>query len=364
MPILLSGFYFFYFGVIGIYIIFLPKILSLLGYSSSEIGIIFSASPLVRFILPFFFTNGFELNKNRFNLAVILMLISSISFYLTLQNFYALFLSNIALGVAMSLILPYVEVIALNSIKKEKYGKVRLFGSIGFIAVALILVKFLSSAYIAIFYLIGFSFLTAIFSYFVAKKDGKVKDNKKGSKDKIDIFKDWQLWLGLILMQVSFGAFYNFFTIYETAHNISLDMTINLWVFGVIVEIIMLFFQGTLLQKFSLVTILQFTTLSAVLRWFLVFYFPTSLPILFFAQSLHALSFALFYTAAISYLHILYSNKVLAQQFFSGLTFGLGGLIGAISSGYIYDIYPDYIFLVSSVIALLATILLFLVAKN
>ena len=173
-----------------------------------------------------------------------------------------------------------------------------------------------------------------------------------GRKESINILEDWQLWFGLTLMQISFGAFYNFFTIYETAHGISLDMTINLWVFGVIVEIVMLYTQGKLL-RLDLIYLLKLTMLSAVLRWFLLYMYPQNLPTLFFAQSLHAISFALFYTVAISYLHQLYKNRVLAQQFFSGITFGFGGLVGALSFGYIYEVYPEYIFLVASFIALL-----------
>ena len=353
MKILLGSFYFFYFANIGIYVIFLPKVLSMLSYSSSEIGIILSAAPLIRFLIPFSFTRGFKLDRNFFNISLLLMFLSSIAFYFSLHSFYLLLLANIGLGVGMSLVLPYIEVIALDTIKKEKYGKIRLFGSIGFIFIALVLVKFLTSAEVAILYLISFVFITSLFAFFIAKDNDKTKQNNTHIKNDIALLKDWELWVSLTLMQVSFGAFYNFFTIYETDRGISLENTINLWVFGVIVEIVMLYFQSKLLQN-NLVKILQITIFSAVIRWFLVFLYPTNLTILFLSQSLHALSFALFYSAAISYLHQIYKNKVLAQQFFSGITFGLGGLIGAFSFGYIYEYSGDYIFLVASAIALVA----------
>ena len=326
MSILLSTFYFFYFSIVGIYVIFMPKVLAMVGYSGSEIGIIFAAGPLVRFLLPFAFTRGFRLDVKKFNLSLIVMLGGVLFFYFSLENFYALFFANVAIGIGMSLILPYIEVIALDVIGRERYGKIRLFGSIGFILVALVLVRFLSSAEVALNNLLVFVGLTAILAFIIARHIEKSETKSEVQEGKIGIFKDWKLWLGLILMQVSFGAFYNFFTIYETDYGLSLDMTINLWVFGVLVEIVMLYAQGRLL-KFNLVLLLQVTTLSAVVRWLLVFFYPQNLGVLFFAQSLHALSFALFYSAAIMYLHQLYDNKVLAQQFFSGLTFGLGGFV-------------------------------------
>ena len=348
---LLSLFYYFYFSIVGIYIIFLPKLLSGAGYDASEIGIIFAASPLVRFILPFLFMRGLRLNAPVFKFSLFTVVASALSFYFSLEHFYALVLSNIFLGLGMSLMLPFVEVVSLDTIGKERYGKVRLFGSLGFIIVALVLVRFLSSAYVALDFFLVLSLLTAFVGYKVLQSAPNTTYAKEEAvKNDINIFKEWQLWSGLILVQMSFGSFYNFFTIYETDHGISLDMTVYLWSFGVLIEVLMFFFQGGLLRG-NLLNLLRFTAFATVLRWFLVFAFPQNLGILFFSQGLHALSFALFHTAAISYLFHLYKHKSLAQQFFSGLSYGLGGLSGAVIAGYVYEYFPKYLFLTSSLMA-------------
>lgn len=353
MSVLLSIFYFFYFAIVGVYVIFMPKVLAMSGYSASEIGIIFAAGPMVRFLLPFAFTRGLKLNAKSFNVALLIMLGSSLAFYLSLESFYKLLLSNIGLGLGMSLILPYIEVISLSHIGKERYGKVRLFGSVGFVLVALVLVKLLSEASVALDFLVSMTFMTAFFGYLIVKNAHKTQSKEEEVEQDINLLADWKLWLGLTLMQVSFGSFYNFFTIYETDYGVSLDMTIYLWSFGVLVEIAMLYFQGRLLRG-NLLLILQITTFASALRWFLVFVFPQNLTVLFFTQSLHALSFALFHSAAISYLFHLYRHKSLAQQFFSGITYGLGGFSGALLAGYIYELFPRYLFLSSTFVALAA----------
>ena len=322
----------------------------MIGYSATEIGIIFAAGPLIRFILPFAFIKGLQLNTKAFNVALLFMLFSSISFYFTRDDFIALLLSNITLGIGLSIILPYIEVIALEEIGKQKYGKVRLFGSIGFILVALVLVKYLNSADIAFIFLMTLAFFTSIFAYSIVKVSHHVqKKQEKFPVNDIDILKDWKLWLGLTLMQVSFGSFYNFFTIYETDFGINLDMTIYLWSFGVLAEIGMLYFQGKLLSK-NLLTILQVSLLLTTLRWFLVFLYPQNLSILFFSQAIHAFSFALFHSTAIVYLFGLYKHRSLAQQFFLGITYGLGGFLGALLAGYIYENIPNYLFLSSALL--------------
>ena len=115
----------------------------------------------------------------------------------------------------------------------------------------------------------------------------------------------------------------------------------------------MLFFQGRLLKKNAL-TILQIATFVTAVRWFLLYLFPDSLEVSFFTQSIHAISFALFHSAAISYLFTLYKKRKLAQQFFLGITYGLGGFFGAIYSGYMYQYFSTYLFLSSALIALMA----------
>ena len=45
----LSAFYFFYFATVGVYVIFLPKVLHDIGYGAFDIGIILALPPLMRF---------------------------------------------------------------------------------------------------------------------------------------------------------------------------------------------------------------------------------------------------------------------------------------------------------------------------
>lgn len=351
MQILLSLFYYFYFSVVGVYIIFIPKVLSDLGYSAMDIGIVLAASPLVRFILPFLFMRGLRLNTKVFNMALVVMSLSAVSFYFSVHEFYRLLLSNVFLGVGLSLVLPYIEYISLQLIGKERYGKIRLFGSIGFVVIALVLVNFFKDSSQALSALLALTLITAIVAFVIVYlKDKHETEEQTVQANDINLLKDYKLWSGLILMQMSFGSFYNFFTIYVTDHGIDLDVTIYLWSFGVFFEILMFFFQAKLMSR-NLLSILKFTTFVTGVRWLLVFLFAQNLGILFFTQSIHALSFALFHSAVISYLYALYKNRTLAQQFFSGITYGLGGLSGALIAGYVYEWYPEYLFLSSSIMA-------------
>jgi len=201
-------------------------------------------------------------------------------------------------------------------------------------------------------------FFTSIFGFLISKYEKNLSKNNKNNG--FSILSHWKFWVSLFLMQVSFGPFYNFFTIYETNFGLSYETVSYLWTFGVICEIIMLYFQTPLMKK-NLLTLIQISTFSAVIRWFLLFLFPSNLFIAYFTQSLHALSFALYYSASIAYLFHIYENKKLAQQFFGGISFGLGGFVGSILAGYFYG---KYLFLYASFIALLAFIFIILEPKR
>lgn len=358
MSLIIGAFYFFYFALIGVHIIFVPKILSMVGYSSMDIGVIFASAPLVRFIVPFLFLKGFKLDHKAFIAALILMLLGAIGFYPSLHHFWPLLVSNMIFGIGISLLLPYIEVIALEHIGKESYGKIRLFGSLGFICVALVLVRYLNTPDIGIYFLIAMAIAATVLGAYIGTLEHKKNTADAALIDNLHSFNPLthlSLWIGFLLMQVSFGPFYNFFTIYTTDHGISLDMTVWMWSFGVIVEILMFYFQGPLLGK-NLYKLLQLTAFFTALRWLIVALFPENVILLFASQSLHALSFALFHTVSISILFSLYHAKRLAQQFFFGISYGLGGFLGALGAGVLYQHLPDWLFIGGAIAASGATI--------
>lgn len=352
--LLLGAYYFFYFALVGIYVIFMPKVLLDLSYSAVEVGIIYAAAPFMRFLLPFVFRKWVALSPKVYLLSLLFTFIGTLLFLGTLSDFWLYLFANLLFGAAMGISLPYVETIALSLLSKNHYGKARLWGSIGFIAIALWLGKILSTPYEALYYLSAMAFLTLLFGAFLIKYDHTSHPSTQDTDASFSLSKYWAFWTSIFLMQVAFGGFYNFFTIYETSHGISLEMTSWMWSFGVMCEVVMLYFQGPLLQR-NLLNILLFATLVTSFRWLLLYLYPDSVSITFASQSLHAISFALYHTAAITYVFSLYTQKKLAQQFFLGIAFGLGGSVGAVLSG---QIYGEYLFLVESFITFAAFIVL------
>ncbi len=341
-----SLFFYFFFAIISVYIIFLPKILLQIGYSSFEIGVIFSCSPLARFILPFVFRKYFTMDKNIFYFSLIGLVATGLLFYISIKSFWLFLVANVLFGIFIGIIIPFVESYSLNVLKKERYGKARLFGSLGFISISLILAKNLQDPFIGLDALFIVMCITSLFAFWVVfgNDDFKIKSKSRY----LDLNKHSHFWISLLLLQISFGGFYNFFTIYESSHGVSLDVISWMWTFGVVCEIAFFYFQAPVLKRFSLPTLISFSFFATIIRWLLLYLFPASTPLTFVSQSFHAISFALLHSAAFSHLHVIYKNNPLAGQFYYGIAFGLGGFIGSIVAGMFYG---KYLYLVSAFIA-------------
>jgi len=354
MHFILSLFYFAYFSLVGVYVMYMPKALVGFGYDAVEIGLIYSAAPFMRFLLPFIFKYYIQLTHKVYLFALMLTLLSSTLFLQTVHHFSTHLMANLLFGASMGITLPFVETISLQRLDKKMYGKIRLWGSVGFIVISLSLGGLEASPLETLYFLIATAFFTLLFGYFVLQYDLHKESNRQERDNLFSLKKYWAFWASIFLMQVAFGGFYTFFTIYEEAQGLTPQLISYLWTFSVLCEIVMLYFQGPLLQR-NLLTILKIATLITAFRWLLLYLYPDSLEITFFSQSLHAISFALYHTTSITYVFSLYTQKRLAQQFFLGISFGLGGSVGAFIAGYIYG---EYIYLFESIITLGAFLML------
>ncbi len=252
----------------------------------------------------------------------------------------------------MGLILPFIETYSLEHLGKEYYGKSRLFGSLGFMIVAIGLANILDNPNTGLNFFLFYILLMIVFGIAITFKNSYFT-NSETFEGGINFLTHWGFWLNIFFIQMSFGAFYNFFTIYQTDAGVSLEITGWMWAFGVICEIILFYFQGIFLSRFGLLSLVQFSSFMTSIRWLLLFLFPGFIFVAFFSQAFHAFSFALHHSAAFSYLQATYKNRSLAAQFYYGISFGLGAFVGALLAGWLYG---PYLYLGASIVAFVGAV--------
>jgi len=314
----------------------MPKLFSNF-FTPTQIGIIFSMMPIARFLTPFLFLKK-PLTKKDYYLSIITAFLAS--FLIITKNFYLISLAFFLIGSSFAVLFPYIEAIAIEKLS-TKYGKARVTGSVGFMLYGIIF------SYISINHLI--SFIVLMFFTLISALYFKENKTIKKTFSKINILKDYKFWLGLIFLQISFGGFYNFFTIYLINHGIEKKFIGWLWSIGVISEIVVFLISYKFLHKLKPIQWIKISIFLTSIRWFMLFIFANSLILIALSQIIHAFSFAIFHTSALLYINKNYKNKILAQQFYAGLGYGLAAFLGSIISGFLYG---ENLFLYESLIAL------------
>jgi len=139
-----------------------------------------------------------------------------------------------------------------------------------------------------------------------------------------------------VLVQFSHGTYYSFYSIFLTDHGYSHQWIAILWTLGVVAEIGVFFWMRPLFERYSVVMLLLISLVLTLLRWVMIPLVADSLPLLLFAQLLHAASYGLFHAAAIYLVDAYFTgrNQHKGQAIYASASHGLGGAIGMLVAGY------------------------------
>jgi len=156
-------------------------------------------------------------------------------------------------------------------------------------------------------------------------------------------------------MQASHAPYYTFYSIYLEEQGYSRDLIGQLWALGVIAEVGAFLIMHRLLTRFSLNSLLIISLGLTGIRWLLIGYYAESLAILLFAQLLHAASFGLYHGVVMQFIRQKFtdSHQGRAQALYSSLSFGVGGAVGSLISGYTWE-YVEIRYLWAAVICFVA----------
>lgn len=301
------------------------------------------------------------------------MRIVRLASFATIIVFAAIFVDQSYLGVALILMLfsffwnaslPQVEVTTLQHLGEHShhYSKIRLWGSIGFIVIVMVLGNLLEHFKPKIIPIALLISITGIwlFSLTVPESSNTADHSSISLKTILKRPSVIAFLLICLLMQASHGPYYTFYTIYLEQHDYSSSLIGQLWALGVMSEVIIFLVMHRWLPRFGLRNVFMVSLLLTSLRWLLIAIFPQNLPVLIVAQFLHAASYGSFHASAIAWVHRHFIGKTQGrgQALYSSASFGVGGVIGSLFSGYLWD-SPGaaWTFLIASILSLLGFII-------
>ncbi len=364
----LSAFYFFYFAYLGAFAPFFALYLTSVGMSAVEIGMLMALPQLSRIVAPHLWGWLADHGGKRLRIVRAAGAAGTLAFIGVFfgESFAWLFVVLLAMTFFWSAALPLVEATTLSHLGDEtaRYGRIRVWGSVGFIA-----------AVVAVGYLLDMSSPRALLWVVAGLMGGMLllsllvreAPTVPHADDDLPV---WQvvrqpaviaIVAASALMAAAHGPYYTFFTIHLVDHGYSKSLAGWLWALGVICEIGVFVWMSRLYRAYTLRQILIASALLAALRFVVIGWGADSVVLLLAAQTLHAASFGSFHAAAIGVVHKLFRGRHQArgQAIYGSLSFGFGGTIGGLASGYAWSgLGAGLTFTLSAVCALGAAVVL------
>jgi len=365
----LSSFYFFYFAVVGALIPYWGVYLKSLGYTSQDVGVISAIILATRIVAPNFW--GWLADKTQQRLRIIrqgsavaclffagVLINHEYSWLIFVVSCYTFF---------WHAVLPQFEVITLAYLENQyqRYGQIRLWGSIGFMATVVGLgwlfdylpVRFLPVAIL--------SFLTLIFLSSLTLTRRLGNRHSESSAGFLSLVMQPAMISFLVsgfLLQLAHGPYYTFYSLYlQENYGYTSTATGLLWALGVLAEVGIFLVMPKIMHNFSVRNLLLISFFMAGIRWCLIGYCANWLWMLIFAQLLHAFSFGTAHAASIEIVrtHFKGAHQGQGQALYSSFSFGMGGAVGALVGGLLWDHSASLTFVVASIASFSAFIIAF-----
>ncbi len=346
----LSGWYFFYFAFVGCFLPYFSLYLSSVGLDAWRISIVMAMMPLMRMLAPAFWGRFADRSGRRAVLVRNILVISTVVFaglFLT-TSFWWLIAIMVVMALFWSASLPLMEALTLGHLRHltERYGRIRLWGSVGFIAavqgVGLVLAVLPLESVLWISF--GLLACTCIGAALIPESQlhAPARNREHGSlRDLLRQRRVIALLAAGLMMSVAHTPLYIFYSIHLVDQGYGKAAIGGLWSFGVLAEIAVFAFMPRLMGIGSLRNILMLCFALAAVRFLLIGWFSALPVVALLTQLLHGASFGAHHAASITALNRWFSPRQqgTVQSLFGSVTYGAGGVIGGVLSGYIWDSY-------------------------
>ena len=337
----LAGVYALYFASTGVTLPFLPGYLRWRGLSATEIGFLLAIQPAVALVAPqIVCAFADRWGRHARVLAGVtagatiafgtLLLVDSFVGYAAALCLFALFVTSVV---------PLVDALSIEAVRRAgaSYSHLRLFGSIGFVCASFGVGLFFTTEGRAVLLLpIAFLAAAALLASLV-----------RGERATAFVVAGFDPVLRRTLVPLLAASAVHWIACAPFHGSLALHvMALGLpgWVvgasaaIGVVAEIGVMLLYPRLLQPFEERSVLAFAFVASAGRW-LGMSFCTSAGAIVALSLLHGLTFGAFYIAALSFLArtVPADQRARGQGLYGAVTFGAGGLIGFVVSGYGFD---------------------------
>lgn len=344
-----------YFASIGLFNPYAPLWFQSLGFSTLAIGAIGSLQAWTRVVSPYAWSwtgDHWEHGARRATLlrvATVLALVFATGL-LWARSYSAVSIVVLLLFLANGAIVPLAEaalsqrLATAQGLDVARYGRVRVWGSVGFIVsvtAAGALLQATGIGALPIFTVAIFAAL-AVAAWRLPQGTSSHATPAPSAPGVLAVLRQpvvaW-FFAGVFLTVLAHTALYIFFSLYLVELGYGKSAVGLLWAASVVVEIAFFWTQGRWLARWSASLWLVIAAAASVLRFGAIAAFGDVAAVLVLAQTLHALTFAAQHAACIAFIdkHFAGALRGRGQALYTTLGYGASGVIGGLLGGAISE---------------------------
>ena len=342
----LSGFYFAYFAYVGALSPYFSLYLQHLGLGALAISVLLALQQMMRMLGPNLWGRIADTRGTRLSLLRLSMLLMAASFCCLFfaESFFGLFAVMAIMSFFGSAAMPLHESMTFMWLKDEpdRYGPIRLWGSVGFIIAVLALGGILDVVAMGrlLWLALPLVGMVLIFTFALPQPARVAKAVARESLwPVLRRTEVWALLLSCFLMAVAHGPLYTFFSIYLSGNGYGKGAIGALWSLGVMAEIIVFLVMPRLVRRWAFSGILAASYICGVVRFLMIGWAVDSVAAMAVAQILHAATFGAHHAASVGLINAWFRDgrQVGGQALYLSLSFGAGGMVGGLASGLLWE---------------------------
>ena len=341
--------WFSYLASLGLFNPYAPLWFQSLGYGTVAIGAIASLQSWTRVVAPYAWGWLADHRGHRVSLlrtASAIALLASVGFLFT-TDYTALALITLCIFLANGAVIPLSEAAlagllhTADGMNSGRYGRVRAWGSVGFIVAV--------GAYGVVLDSVGIDafpwFVVAMFGLLAlaalrlpSSADSVSPPGPHDSAGVLAVLRHpavrW-FFASVFFTVLAHTSLYAFLSLYLDSLGFGKPVVGAVWTVSVAVEIAFFWTQGRWFSRFSPHGWLIAAALVSVLRFAAMAAFGTHLAVLVLAQATHAITFAAHHAACVTLLGRHFPGRLRArgQALYTTLGYGLSGVLGGFGGG-------------------------------
>lgn len=343
----LATFYALYFALLGCIAPYWGLFLQHKHFNPEQIGLLMGAFGLMRVVAPNLWAHWGRYFRSPLQMV-------RTSAVLTLLCFTLIGLVDTPLGMGMVMMLygffwaamlPQYELMTMQACANEvgAYSRIRVWGSLGFVATVLAagaLFEQVSVGWLPLLMVVLIAVITVNSFRLPDAAATKSVSPAPGAFWQLLRSRPVQVFILMtILLQVSHGPYYTFFSIYLQQQGYPSSLIGVLWSVGVSAEVLLFWTFQRLVHWCSWRLWCVISLIITAIRWWLVGTVAEVWWLLLLAQLGHAFSFAVMHAVSMRYVQQLFPPALQSrgQALYASVGFGLGGALGAFLSGWLWQ---------------------------